>query len=449
MNKRTYMVFFQALIMLLFLVTGAVYSDDAIKEKTPDGMNKVTDIEAKVPENWYDDLFFKDSSFTFEGIRSLGLCIAGGGDIGECIDTMRRIKDKDELSWFNEWKRTADRVYDMAQEFEKAGHKVSAREAYFRAGMYYRAASFYMNNKENMGKGMAAWKKSRDSFLKGIASLDYVKPVEIPYLNTTLPGYFVKTDRGGKKPPLLIVHTGFDGTGEELFFEVVLSAVDRGYNCLIFEGPGQGAALREKHLHFRPDWEKVVTPVVDFALKRPDVDKDRIALMGISMGGYLAPRAVAFEHRIKACIANGGVFDVSEKLYSMPEELLNLLRTNPDEFNKQMMSVMKEVVFIRWFFNNGMLTFGADSPAEFMLKIKDYNLTGIAKNIKCRMLVIQSEADTMTTGAEKLYDQLECPKSYMTFTREETAQAHCQEGASAISNEKIFNWLDEVMKKEQ
>lgn len=449
MNRRNYIQFLSVLMLFMFFIAGTAYPEDTTTVKTPDNADKTGEIKAETLVNWYDNLFFKDYSFIFQGIRSLGLSSAGGGEIGECIDTLRRIKDGDEMSWYNEWKKTADRVHEMAEGFERGKHRVSAREAYFRAAMYYRAAGFYMNSKENMEKGMDAWKKGREAFLKGIAHLDYVKPIQIPYHNTTLPGYFVKTNCGGKKPPLLIVHTGFDGTGEELFFEVALSAIDRGYNCLIFEGPGQGAALREKHLHFRYDWEKVVTPVVDFAIKRPDVDKDRIALMGISMGGYLAPRAAAFEHRLKACIANGGVLDVSEKLYEMPEKLIELLKTNPDEFNKQMESAMKEMVFVRWFFNNGMFAFGVDTPAELIIKAKQFNLREVARNIKCPTLIIQGEADTMTTGAMRLYNLLECPKTYLVFTRAETAQAHCQEGAKSVSAEKIFNWLDDIMNNVQ
>jgi len=251
----------------------------------------------------------------------------------------------------------------------------------------------------------------------------------------------------GKNPPLLIVHTGFDGTKEELYFAVGAAAVERGYNCLIFEGPGQGEVIRIKKIPFRYDWEKVVTPVVDYALTRPDVDKDKIALMGISMGGYLAPRAVAFEHRIKACVANGGVYDFSASIRnSFPPKLTDLLQEDPKKFNTVVENkVMPESAGARWYFNNGMFTFGVHTPAEFAEETAKYNLKDVVKQIKCNMLVIDSEDDMfLNAQGKKLYKNLDCPKTYTAFTREETAQAHCQVGATAISNEIIFNWLDTV-----
>jgi len=136
--------------------------------------------------------------------------------------------------------------------------------------------------------------------------------VEIPYEGITLPGYFFHVDDSSTPRATLILHIGFDGTAEELYFDGGSTALSRGYICLVSEDPGQGRFIHEQKLPFRSDWEKVVTPVVDFALTRPEVEPHRIALLGLSLGGYLAPRAATYEHRIAACIANGGVFDAFE-----------------------------------------------------------------------------------------------------------------------------------------
>src|SRR6202044_417012 len=139
---------------------------------------------------------------------------------------------------------------------------------------------------------------------KGCAGLfdPPILPVEIPYEQTTLPGYFHRVDASNRPRPTIVMHTGFDASAEEMPVSGARAAVERGYNVLAFDGPGQFGPLHREGLVFRPDWEKVVTPVVDFVLKLPGVDPKRVALMGMSLGGLLAPRAAAFERRITALI---------------------------------------------------------------------------------------------------------------------------------------------------
>ena len=95
-------------------------------------------------------------------------------------------------------------------------------------------------------------------------------------------------DDSGTPRPTVIFTSGFDSTLEEAYFAVAAAALRRGYNVLAYDGPGQGAALREQALVFRPDWEAVVTPVVDYALTRPEIAADRLVLLGYSLGCYLA-----------------------------------------------------------------------------------------------------------------------------------------------------------------
>ncbi|PYK14121.1 MAG: hypothetical protein DME64_11780 [Verrucomicrobia bacterium] len=92
--------------------------------------------------------------------------------------------------------------------------------------------------------------------------------------------------------------------------------VARGYHCLLFDGPGQARALIEQRLPMRPDWEKVVTPVVDVAVKLPGVDPEKIILAGWSFGGFLVVRAAAFEPRATAVIADPGQWDQRDNVIS-------------------------------------------------------------------------------------------------------------------------------------
>ncbi len=394
------------------------------------------------------DYFFKDPQYSFECLRVMGYSCTGGADIKECLNTASRIKDADNESWYREWYATAERLENTACQFLKDGHKKSAMEAYFRASNYYRTAEFFLHNNPDDPRIIETWGRSRACFLEAIALSDrQIEYVRIPYEGTTLPGYFCFADNTGKTKPLLIIHSGFDGTAEELYFEIGVLALERGFNCLLFEGPGQGEVIRQQKIPFRHDWESVVTPIVDYALTRPEVDPERIGLLGISFGGYLAPRAAAFEDRIKVCIANGGIFSFYEVVIERnAPDILDILNDEEatKEYDKEVMEAVNFDVNTGWFFANGMFTFGADTPSELIRKIEPYSLNDCADKIQCTMLVIDSEDDNTLPGqAIKLFDALKCPKEFMLFTEKEGAEEHCQMGAIMISNERILNWLEE------
>ena len=159
------------------------------------------------------------------------------------------------------------------------------------------------------------WRTHRDCFERAAALFDPpFQRVAIPYVDTALEGWFFAAAASGERRPLAILNNGSDGTVTDMWVQGAAAGIERGYHGLTFDGPGQGQALFEQGLHFRPDWEAVVTPVVDYALTREDVDPDRIALLGVSQAGYWVPRAVAFEHRIAAAVADPGVVDVAETM---------------------------------------------------------------------------------------------------------------------------------------
>jgi len=395
---------------------------------------------------------FQDPQYSFQSVRTLGYAVSGGADIGEVLHTVHRITEGDDESWYREWSRTAREREAAAKHFLAGGHDESARQEFLRAANYYRTAEFFLHTHTNDPRIVRVSKQGRDCFHQAAAlSKQPILPVEIPFENTTLPGYFCLVDDSGIQRPLLIVHSGFDGTAEELYFSTAFFALQRGYNVLLFEGPGQGRVIREQGLPFRPNWETVVTPVMDFALTRKEVDPDQIALMGISFGGYLAPRAAAFEKRLRACIANGGVFDFHQVAHLSPKDEAAL--DSPEgcqAINEAMEARMKTDPSFRWSIANGLFTFHAAAPSDWLKMTRAYTMSPVADKISCPILVCDSEDDTIMTGqAKELFAALTAPKELLLFTRAEGAEEHCQMGAIHISTERILNWLDGILAQSQ
>src|SRR5271170_7403148 len=247
------------------------------------------------------------SNFDYQLARGmLAGAYGDGGAVGESYSTARRIKDKDIESWTVEWTTTADRIEGLATKCLSGGHIVSAREAFLRASVYWRTGFFYLETKD--ARQFEMYQRHRSCFRQAAKLFNpQIEPVSIPYENgKTLPGYFMRAAADGVPRPTVMILGGGDTTCEELYdFGGGAAAVRRGYNALLWEGPGQvGAYALDPSLSYRPDWEVPTRYAVDYVLSRGDVDPKRLALAGNSMGGYFAPRAAAYEKRIKAVIAN-------------------------------------------------------------------------------------------------------------------------------------------------
>lgn len=391
---------------------------------------------------------FSDPTYDFELRRVLGYALSGGADLNEVLQAAHRVKAGDGDSWYQAWFELAQRVRAMADQAR--GHRVSTRAALLRASAYFRPADFFLHADPRDPRILTSWRLSRDTFRQAARLMDHpVEVAAIPYENTTLPGYFMRPDDTRLPRKTLIVQTGFDGTGEELYFEVAFFALARGYNVLIFEGPGQGGVVREQHLYFRPDWEKVVTPVVDYALGRPEVDRQRLALMGISMGGYLVARAAAYEHRLAALVCNPGVMDMMAGKRPSQKQWQET-RSDPAAANQAMRQRMAQDIGFRWLVNNGMFTMGVRTPLEFMERFARYRLSREqAGRITANSLVIASHGDHFMSydDQKKLYEAMTCPKTLMEFTAAEDATPHCQMGAMAVSSQRIFDWLDKAVEQ--
>jgi pimeloyl-ACP methyl ester carboxylesterase len=394
---------------------------------------------------------FNDEMFSFETLRAAGHGVYGGADLGEVLVTARAIPEGDEAAWQQQWRATAERVEKLGQQSLAGGHRVSAREALLRASNYYRAAEFFCRA-DPWNDADAAWlfTRSQETFQSAMGLFDFgFEQVRIPYEGTTLPGYLFLADRTGIARPTIVYNSGYDSTCEESYFAIAAAALALGYNVLAFDGPGQGAALRRQRLVFRPDWEAVVSPVIDFALTRPEIDPDQIALFGYSMGGYLVARAAAFESRVAALILNDGIYDFHAAITSA---LPPFLRTWIDEKNDEaavpvLRMLMANNTKLRWAIRNGTWTMGLDSLTELPRAMKEYTLAGIADRITTPALVLDAEndqffkeeprraAEAMTNSATTL----------VALQENEGAGEHCHMGALSRLHQVTFDWLAQTL----
>lgn len=385
--------------------------------------------------------------FPFEFVRGISTQSVGAAEFGEAMETMERIEENNFESWIEEWSSTADRVASYAESGLQIADKITARGAFLRASNYYRMAVFYAKHTDP--RHTKLWKLSRECFLKMIPLSEFpIEYLEIDFEGNRLPAYFISAGEG--KHPTLIALGGFDSTMEEVYCWIGEAAVKNGWHCLVFEGPGQWGALKANQgLVFRPDYEKPVTAVIDYLYTRQDVDRDRIALIGYSAGGYYAPRAAAEDLRIKACIPNSLVVDCGEAARVALKGM-----GDPKQIDSVFDMMMEKRIDLRWGFQHSQWTLGIKKPHEWFEAYRDFTLSGLEKKFKNPMLFLFGEDDilnmaasspTIATGTLDFIASLDCPRAVHLFSRKEGASSHCQMGGLSYAHSIVFQWLNETL----
>ena len=191
--------------------------------------------------------------------------------------------------------------------------------------------------------------------------------------------------------PTVIMNTGFDGTAAGMHFQGAAAGAERGHHVLAFDGSGQGALSTTSTWCSGPTGN-MVGPVLDYVRTLPGVDGERVALRGLSMGGLLAPRAAAFEHRLAAVITVDGVYDQGQTVRDAAGDVPGLerrLRAGADpELDAQLARQMQARPVMRWAMEQAQHAFGVPTPRQACAAFLDYHLRdGIAEKIACPALI--------------------------------------------------------------
>ena len=388
-----------------------------------------------------------NSTFHYELLRVLGSARYSGADIAEILKVAQDIVPGDFESWATEFQSLAEWTLSTI-DGKKTYDKVTLRDIYFRASSYFRAADFFLHGNPDDPRISTFWVRQTECFDEAISRL------AVPGFRHTLkadgfdvPIIVYRASVQDERRPTLILGNGFDGAQEEMLHVQGLAALERGYNVVTYEGPGQCLVRREQQKGFIAEWERVVTPVVDYLQTLAFVDTKRVGLMGYSMGGFLCARAACFEHRIAAVMCVDGVFDVSVAFSNGFSKDAKEFLEKGDEaaFDQEIEEYASHATSPRWAVDQMKWSFIA-SPYEAFRTVREMSLQGISDKIQCPVLICEADEDQFFKGQPlKLKKALGERGELVSFTSKEAAAYHCQVGASVYLNHVVLEWFKGVV----
>lgn len=353
--------------------------------------------------------------FSYQLNRILTQSHFGGGEFNECIEAAGRIKAGDLVSFNEGWSFAGNQAMRVADEAMSKGYAITARQAYLRASNYLRTAEFFLKPDDH--RKVPGYLKATEAFQKGAYMLPNPPQfVRIPFEGSEMSGYFLQPQNAKPEGPLIIMFGGLDSTAEELYFGPWQKLEERGISLLMLDGPGQGASLRLRHMLTRYDYEVPATAAMNWSIEHLPVDAKRIGIMAVSMGGYMAARAAAFEKRFKVCCIWGAVWSYYD-----------IWKNRPDDH--PLASIMMHIV-------------GANNMADAREKLRLFTLEGVAEKISMPTFISHGEDDrqNFVENAYKLYDALTCEKYINIVPKETTGSSHCHiDNFNKINP--LFDWL--------
>ncbi len=363
-----------------------------------------------------------------------------GGVIGEVDDACRSLREASvrndkqaQVEWCESWSKVAERVEGLARAHEEAGQFLSAGRKYLRAGIYYIIAEHMLTNRDP--QLVEVYKRGLAAFKKGIQfRKEPVEWVEVPFQGKSMPALFSKAPVKGRAP-CMVHFDGFDAMKELIYQSVAEEYRLRGISLLIVDHPGVGEALRLRNMYGGPDTEVPAAACVDYLETRSDVDPQRIGMAALSLGGYYAPRAAAFERRFKCCVAWNGIWDWGDSVTRrLAQEKARLERGE--------VSVPRHSNRLLW-------VFGKETLEEAAAVGKQLTLEGVANKITCPLLIVHGENDRQTPlwQAEKLFaEAVNSPnRKLKVFTPAEGGEEHCQKDNITMAVDYMTDWVAEIL----
>jgi len=365
------------------------------------------------------------------------MALGAGGAIGEMDEILRSLReagvrndDAAQEEWFQGWNRLAHRVAEQGRADERAGHLFSAGRKLLRATLYFQNAERMAHPKDP--RKAVAYRHMLECFKAGATFRgEPFQWVEIPYQGQSMPALYVPVEGGGRAP-CMIHFDGLDVMKEWIYLTGVAGELRRrGIATLIVDHPGVGEGLRLRGLHGTPEIERAAAASVDWLERRPEIDAGRVGLMALSLGGYYAPRAAAFEKRLKCAIAWGGMWDWHKTVVA---------RLNPSSTTQRSVSHFPD--HLQW-------VFGKSSLDEVLAVTRQFTHEETAARITCPLLVVHGENDRQIplVDAERLVNAaVNSPQRELkVFGIHETGAEHCQADNGSLAVDYMTDWAARVL----
>lgn len=439
-----------------------------------------TSSSAPLPDPW---TMFKCEAWNDSTLFTFGASASSASELGEVMTLVNTVRERTgdpvnpTQSDFNvlvyEWQRLAARLERRAAASLAAGNRVSARQQWLRASTYQAQALFFVLGTSRPNREQAIFQQCEQDWLNAIALWDVpVVQAGIPYQGMTMPAYLFRPADDGKPRPTVIVCNGSDGQNVDLLAEGITAALDRGYNALTFEAPGQMSLLFVEQQPMQANWAGIIDAVVGWLGTRREVDSSKIAAIGISLLGMVLSSAAAGSTGLAAGVLEPGA-------YSLPkvwgdQKSLDAVRETMDapkavqakvagEINGGLAGAWKYIPPLdRWqlskrselYTTNALLCARQGKPPSdyygLCQAILQFQYQSTLPNVRIPMYVCDNQFDEFFgPQARQIPGMLTALNSNQKFLRSLTEQTgtqfHDQPLGPHASQEFIFDWLDAVL----
>jgi dipeptidyl aminopeptidase/acylaminoacyl peptidase len=350
------------------------------------------------------------------------LSIMGGGELGQIDRWLAPLREAepDPGAWAKAWDGAGAQQEEYAEQDLRRGLRRSA------SARYLRASNYHLTGERQTAPGPVkthSYQSALAAFARAVECMPRpLERVEIQSPDGVLPGWLIPARAQGPAP-VVIFYNGFDVTKELLYGFVREELADRGIACLVIDTPGTGEPLRLRGVASRPDYEVPTTAIVDYLVTRPDIDPERIGLLGISLGGYYAPRGASFEHRIKACAAWGGVWDYGAV------------------WEQRWATRSKDTSVPFWQLPWVM---GTETMEQALERVKQWTLAGALPYLAAPFLIVHGQHDKaipLSDARKALGAAGSADKELRVFTGADGGSEHCNADDPDPARQQIADWF--------